>query len=80
MWSPIQTVGKLAAGDDYGNREDAPISRCKHSTCTTSDGHIYLFGGKSGNLPLKDLWRLDPGKNKLMLFAIIYLLTICVFF
>lgn len=32
--------------------------------CATSDGHIYLMGGRSGNLPLKDLWRFDPGQNQ----------------
>lgn len=62
MWSPIQTVGRIT-DEDYDSREDAPMSRCKHATCTTPDGHIYLFGGRSGNLPLKDLWRLDPGQN-----------------
>ncbi|XP_015786238.1 probable cyclin-dependent serine/threonine-protein kinase DDB_G0292550 [Tetranychus urticae] len=62
MWSPVQTIGRVLE-DDFENCEEAPNSRCKHAMCTTPDGHIYLMGGRSGNRPLKDLWRLDPGQN-----------------
>ncbi|KAJ9597186.1 hypothetical protein L9F63_026924, partial [Diploptera punctata] len=34
----------------------APSSRSKHSA-TLLGGHVYLLGGRNGNLPLKDLWR-----------------------
>ncbi|GLH13366.1 Uncharacterized protein GBIM_17954, partial [Gryllus bimaculatus] len=34
----------------------APASRAKHSA-TLLGGHVYLLGGRNGNLPLKDLWR-----------------------
>lgn len=28
--------------------------------CSTQTGMIYLLGGRSANLPLKDFWRFDP--------------------
>ena len=37
-----------------------PTSRCKHAMCSGHDGYIYLVGGRSGSLPLKDVWRFDP--------------------
>lgn len=62
MWSPVQTIGRVIE-DDFANCEEAPNSRNKHAMCTTANGHIYLMGGRSSNRPLKDLWKLDPGKN-----------------
>ncbi|RWS05755.1 uncharacterized protein B4U79_12341 [Dinothrombium tinctorium] len=32
--------------------------------CSSQDGHIYLIGGRSGNLPLKDLWRFDSERSQ----------------
>lgn len=39
----------------------APSSRTKHSA-TLLGSHVYLFGGRNGNLPLKDLWRYSISK------------------
>lgn len=38
----------------------APSSRSKHAMCVSQSGFIYLLGGRSANLPLKDLWKFDP--------------------
>lgn len=53
MWSSV-----TAAGVENG---PAPPSRSKHSA-TLLGGHVYLLGGRNGNLPLKDLWRYSLGK------------------
>lgn len=53
MWSSV-----TAAGTENG---PAPPSRSKHSA-TLLGGHVYLLGGRNGNLPLKDLWRYSLGK------------------
>lgn len=37
-----------------------PTSRCKHAMCVSDDGFIYLMGGRSGSLPLKDVWKFHP--------------------
>ena len=47
-----------AAGVENG---PAPPSRSKHSA-TLLAGHVYLLGGRNGNLPLKDLWRYSLGE------------------
>ncbi|XP_067125403.1 uncharacterized protein [Centruroides vittatus] len=52
MWSIVQT-GSV-------NNQGAPSSRSKHAMCSTQTGMIYLLGGRSANLPLKDFWRFDP--------------------
>ncbi|KAK0089840.1 hypothetical protein PV325_005147 [Microctonus aethiopoides] len=52
MWSSV-----TAAGTENG---PAPPSRSKHSA-TLLGGHVYLFGGRNGNVPLKDLWRYSLG-------------------
>lgn len=54
MWSSV-----TAAGTENG---PAPPSRSKHSA-TLLAGHVYLLGGRNGNLPLKDLWRYSLGKS-----------------
>ena len=59
MWSPVQSMSVSA----YNNK-GSPVARCKHAMCVTLDGHIYLYGGRSANLPLKDLWRFDAGQNQ----------------
>lgn len=80
MWSPVNaTSASFQANDE--NEDDnrisglasrrcssggSPATRSKHAMCSTTDGHIYLMGGRSGNLPLKDLWRFDPGEDLLI--------------
>ncbi|XP_066995627.2 RING finger protein B-like [Anabrus simplex] len=41
----------------------APSSRSKHSA-TLLGGHVYLLGGRNGNLPLKDLWRYSLAESR----------------
>lgn len=55
MWSSV-----TAAGSENG---PAPPSRSKHSA-TLLSGHVYLLGGRNGNLPLKDLWRYSLADSK----------------
>ncbi|CAL1276516.1 unnamed protein product [Larinioides sclopetarius] len=50
MWSNVQVSDGCPA----------PSSRSKHAMCVSPTGSIYLLGGRSANLPLKDLWRFDP--------------------
>ncbi|GFY49129.1 uncharacterized protein TNIN_444701 [Trichonephila inaurata madagascariensis] len=52
MWSNVQVADGCPA----------PSSRSKHAMCVSPTGSIYLLGGRSANLPLKDLWKFDPGK------------------
>ncbi len=59
MWSPVQ-----ATSAHPNLNKGSPVARCKHAMCVTLDGHIYLYGGRSANLPLKDLWRFDAGLNQ----------------
>ncbi|XP_015912257.1 uncharacterized protein [Parasteatoda tepidariorum] len=53
MWSNVQLT----------NGCPAPTSRSKHAMCVSQEGFIYLLGGRSANLPLKDLWKFDPVKS-----------------
>ncbi|XP_034949658.1 tip elongation aberrant protein 1-like isoform X2 [Chelonus insularis] len=55
MWSSV-----TAAGTENG---PAPPSRSKHSA-TLLGGHVYLLGGRNGNLPLKDLWRYSLAESR----------------
>lgn len=50
MWSNVQVSDGCPA----------PSSRSKHAMCISPTGSIYLLGGRSANLPLKDLWKFDP--------------------
>lgn len=53
----------VAGGEDEeeNNVTSEPASRCKHACCCdVSTGYIYLFAGRSGNTPFRDLWRFDP--------------------
>ena len=40
-----------------------PVSRCKHGA-VLQGVHVYLLGGRNGNLALKDFWRYHIGKSK----------------
>ncbi|KAF4527301.1 hypothetical protein B566_EDAN001075 [Ephemera danica] len=51
MWSSVTPQPPDAA---------APSSRAKHSA-TLLGGHLYLLGGRNGNIPLKDFWRYSLG-------------------
>lgn len=64
MWCSV-----TAAGTENG---PAPPSRSKHSA-TLLGGHVYLLGGRNGNLPLKDLWRYSLGKCALDLYLHIFI-------
>ncbi|XP_063976000.1 uncharacterized protein LOC135161924 [Diachasmimorpha longicaudata] len=55
MWSSV-----TAAGTENG---PAPPSRSKHSA-TLLGGHVYLLGGRNGNLPLRDLWRYSLAESR----------------
>lgn len=47
--------------EEENNITSEPASRCKHACCCdASTGYIYLFAGRSGNTPFRDLWRFDP--------------------
>ncbi|ROT77261.1 hypothetical protein C7M84_004118 [Penaeus vannamei] len=48
MWSSV--VG--------GTGGDVPCARHKHAVCAAHP-HVYLLGGRHGNLPLKDFWVYD---------------------
>lgn len=71
MWSPVHATSSASttqsssctkAGQDSDQR--CPVMRCKHAMCSSSDGWIYLFGGRKGSMPLKDLWRFHPVQNQ----------------
>ncbi|XP_044754270.1 RING finger protein B-like isoform X2 [Coccinella septempunctata] len=46
MWSTVATLDCTTP---------APSARSKHSATLVGD-HVYLLGGRNGNLPLKDFW------------------------
>lgn len=48
----------------------APSSRTKHSA-TLLGSHVYLFGGRNGNVPLKDMWRYNLSKWDLKVCLVI---------
>ncbi|XP_042229745.1 tip elongation aberrant protein 1-like [Homarus americanus] len=48
MWSSV--VGVVGS--------EVPSARHKHAVCTDHP-HVYLLGGRHGNLPLKDFWIYD---------------------
>jgi len=68
MWSSV-----TAAGTENG---PAPPSRSKHSA-TLLAGHVYLLGGRNGNLPLKDLWRYSLGEFACQSLARIAQIVLC---
>ncbi|KAH7962205.1 hypothetical protein HPB52_014907 [Rhipicephalus sanguineus] len=75
MWAQVQLSSVTAPGGDAANGDGstatdagtkespAPSSRSKHAMCISQDGCFYLLAGRSANLPLKDLWRFDPGSS-----------------
>ncbi|XP_040578095.1 uncharacterized protein [Lepeophtheirus salmonis] len=52
MWSPIPVSGS----------HPVPCARKKHAS-TLHGPHLYLFGGRNGNIPLRDLWRYHIANN-----------------
>lgn len=57
MWCQVQATSALTGAG-------CPLVRSKHAMCTTADGHIYLYGGRSmANKPLRDLWRFDTAQD-----------------
>lgn len=42
-------------------RGAAPSARAKHSATVLGE-HVYVLGGRNGNLPLKDFWKYNLGK------------------
>ena len=42
--------------DQSGER--TPSARCKHGACVY-DGCLYVYGGRDGNIPHRDLWKFD---------------------
>ncbi|MPC31777.1 hypothetical protein E2C01_025073 [Portunus trituberculatus] len=64
MWSSV--VGGAGA--------EVPGARHKHAMCVDHP-HVYLLGGRHGNLPLKDFWTYDLGCSEEVTSAIL-LLTI----
>lgn len=63
MWSVVQLGGGESEKTPRG-RNTVPTSRSKHAMCVGQDGFFYMLGGKSANLPMKDLWRFDPGTSE----------------
>ena len=51
-----------------------PSSRSKHASVLHGQ-HLYLLGGRNGNVPLKDFWKYHIGKchlNKSRSFMYVY--------
>ena len=58
MWCQVQATPAVPG-------QGCPLVRTKHAMCFTSDGHIYLYGGRSmANKPLRDLWRFDTAQDQ----------------
>lgn len=49
MWSVVAA---------FDTESRAPSARAKH-TATLVGEHIYLLGGRNGNIPLKDFWKYN---------------------
>ena len=47
-----------------GDGGRVPVSRCKQGAVLLGN-HVYLLGGRNGNLALKDFWRYHIGKSRL---------------
>lgn len=53
MWSVVAP---------FNTESRAPSARAKH-TATLVGEHIYLLGGRNGNIPLKDFWKYNLGRK-----------------
>ena len=49
----------------------APSSRTKHSA-TLLGNDVYVFGGRNGNLPLKDLWKYNISEYRTHIYKFQY--------
>ncbi|XP_014676020.1 PREDICTED: uncharacterized protein LOC106816002 [Priapulus caudatus] len=47
---------------DSEKQSGRPRTRYKHAACTHGR-HVYVHGGRSGTMPLRDLWRYDPASD-----------------
>ena len=57
-----------------------PSARSKHSATLVGE-HVYLLGGRNGNLPMKDFWKYNLGECTLNLFKYKFnVLTITIFY
>lgn len=58
MWCQVQATSAVPG-------QGCPLIRTKHSMCFTTDGFIYLYGGRSiANKALRDLWRFDTAQDQ----------------
>ncbi|XP_054713112.1 uncharacterized protein LOC129222613 [Uloborus diversus] len=53
MWASVQP----------STGSPTPSTRSKHAMCVCQSGAIYLLGGRSANLPLKDVWKFNTVEN-----------------
>ncbi|XP_046391574.1 uncharacterized protein LOC124159707 [Ischnura elegans] len=71
MWSAVCPANPTPAPSENGGSSSqngspsaaAPASRSKHSA-TLVGGHVYLLGGRNGNIPLKDFWRYSLADSR----------------
>lgn len=78
MWSNIsasklpssKTIDVIAHNDISESQYDksvpkgCPLMRYKHAVCSSSNGMVYMYGGRIGNISLDDdIWRFDPRNN-----------------
>ncbi|XP_071445970.1 uncharacterized protein [Hetaerina americana] len=73
MWSAVCPANPTPGASDSGGSSSsqgssppaatAPASRSKHSA-TLVGGHVYLLGGRNGNIPLKDFWRYSLADSR----------------
>jgi hypothetical protein len=66
MWSTVTPQPLDAA---------APSSRAKHSA-TLLGGHLYLLGGRNGNVGLKDFWRYSIGEKPQIILNYLKILVV----
>ena len=53
MWTSVVPISEEAK---------VPTSRSKHASVLHGQ-HLYLLGGRNGNVPLKDFWKYHIGKD-----------------
>jgi hypothetical protein len=55
MWSPVVHLDTTAGA--------VPPTRSKHAVSLNPEtNHVYVLGGRNGNVPLKDFWIFSIGK------------------